>query len=366
MRHGALFNGIGGFQISAEMMEWDNVMHSEINSFCNEVVARRFPNSKNIGDVTTADFTIYRGRIDILTGGFPCQPYSTAGLRKGKADDRHLWPQMLRAVREIKPAWVVGENVPGIISWNGGLVFDEVQADLEAEGYEVLPVVLPACSVNAPHKRDRVWFVAHRTNTGAKNLQPRGENRVPEFGSSTNTAGIGRWEDSKRRLDEPRQLLQDSERQEGADIVIGAGQRRNAADADKLNRRRGTGRGNGSEVNYCGSQFTSHPDIDQRSERRLHTTEPKAAERYVSTTWHNFPTQSPIHIGDDGLFTESLRQRIREDSMGYLSEKEIDKILSKVLTEWREESIKASGNAIVPQVAYQIFKAIQHTTLCDK
>ena len=86
-----------------------------------------------------------------------------AGKRKGKEDERHLWPEMLRAIREIKPKYIVGENVFGLLNWNGGLVFDEVHTDLEFEGYEVQAVVIPAAAVNAPHGRDRVWFVA--TNT---------------------------------------------------------------------------------------------------------------------------------------------------------------------------------------------------------
>lgn len=156
MTHGSLFSGIGGFDLAAEWMGWTNVFHCEIDTFCQNVLKYHFPNSIMHDDIKQTDFTIYRDRIDILTGGFPCQPFSAAGKRKGKEDDRHLWPEMLRAIREIQPRWVVGENVFGITNWNGGMVFDEVQADLEAEGYEVQPFILPACAVNAPHRRDRV------------------------------------------------------------------------------------------------------------------------------------------------------------------------------------------------------------------
>ncbi|MEI8166932.1 MAG: DNA cytosine methyltransferase, partial [Chloroflexales bacterium] len=96
---------------------------------------------------TKTDFSIWRGRIDILTGGFPCQPFSMAGKRKGTEDARHLWPEYHRAIREIKPSWVVGENVPGLVNWDRGLVFDQVQIDLENEGYEVIPFIIPACGV---------------------------------------------------------------------------------------------------------------------------------------------------------------------------------------------------------------------------
>ena len=167
MRHGSLFSGIGGFDLAAEWMGWENVFHCEWNPFGQKVLNHYWPNAISYEDITKTDFTIHRGDIDLITGGFPCQPYSMAGKRKGKEDDRHLWPEMLRAIREIQPRWVVGENVFGLVNWSGGLVFHEVQADLEAEGYEVFPYVLPAVSVNAPHRRDRIWFVAHAIGSTA-------------------------------------------------------------------------------------------------------------------------------------------------------------------------------------------------------
>ncbi|HEY0772122.1 MAG TPA: DNA (cytosine-5-)-methyltransferase, partial [Sphingobacteriaceae bacterium] len=194
MRHGSLFSGIGGFDLAAQWMGWENVFHCEINPFCNKVLNHYWPNAISYNDIKTTDFTIHRGGIDVLSGGFPCQPYSLAGKRKGKEDERHLWPEMLRAVREIKPRWIIGENVYGLINWSGGLVFDEVQADLEAEGYEVFPYVLPACGKNAPHIRDRVFFVAYSNIKGlegwvqtkfkgvfsqAKTLKRRESARIP-------------------------------------------------------------------------------------------------------------------------------------------------------------------------------------------
>lgn len=161
MTHASLFTGIGGFDLAAEWMGWRNVFQCEINSYCNRLLIKKFPNTIKHGDIRTTDFTRYRGQIDVLSGGFPCQPYSTAGKRMGSQDARHLWPDMLRAIREIKPPWVVGENVRGLITWNAGLVFDEVQSDLETAGYTVTPFLLPASAINAPHQRFRIWFVAY-------------------------------------------------------------------------------------------------------------------------------------------------------------------------------------------------------------
>ena len=179
MTHGSLFSGIGGFDLAAEWMGWENKFHCEWNPFGQWVLKNYNPGTETFSDITKSDFTKYANRIDVLTGGFPCQPYSTAGKRLGKEDERHLWPEMLRAIREIQPRWVVGENVRGLVSWNGGMVFDEVQADLEAEGYEVLPFLLPACAVNAPHRRDRIWFVAYTSCiNGSIPIQQRGQKQA--------------------------------------------------------------------------------------------------------------------------------------------------------------------------------------------
>jgi DNA-cytosine methyltransferase len=120
MTHGSLFSGIGGFDLAAEWMGWDNVFHCEWNPFGQKVLKHHFPNSISYNDITKTDFSIHAGKIDILTGGFPCQPYSSAGKRLGKADERHLFPEMLRCIKEVKPRYIVGENVRGLVSWGGG------------------------------------------------------------------------------------------------------------------------------------------------------------------------------------------------------------------------------------------------------
>lgn len=161
MKHLGLFEGIGGFSLAAKWAGWETIAWCEWVEFNQQILKKRFPKAVGHGDIRTTDFKQYANTIDIVTGGFPCQPYSSAGLRLGTEDERHLWPEMLRAISEISPRWVVGENVRGITNWNGGLVFDEVQADLEAQGYEILPFLLPACAKDYDHERIRTWFVAH-------------------------------------------------------------------------------------------------------------------------------------------------------------------------------------------------------------
>jgi len=166
MKHGSLFSGIGGFDLASEWMGWENVFHCEWNPFGQKILKHYWPKAESFEDITKTDFTKYANKIDILTGGFPCQPYSSAGKRLGKEDERHLWPEMLRAISEISPRFVVGENVRGLLSWNGGMVFDEVCVELENLGYQVAPVIIPASGVNAPHRRERIWFVAYAKDRG--------------------------------------------------------------------------------------------------------------------------------------------------------------------------------------------------------
>jgi DNA (cytosine-5)-methyltransferase 1 len=282
MRHGSLFSGIGGFDLAAEWMGWTNVFHCEWNEFGQRVLKHYWPDAISYGDITKTDFTVHRGDIDILTGGFPCQPYSMAGKRKGKEDERHLWPEMLRTIREVQPSWVVGENVPGIINWSRGLVFHEVQTELEAEGYEVFPVILPACGINAPHKRERTWFMA--------------------YSSGSRGAGVS--------TDEADRLYRDNIRTNSKILQ------------------------NDTNSNCQGLQ-------GEQKERNINKSKQESNKqftRFLLPGWDNFPTQSPIYRRNDGI---------------------PDNLVGITFPKWRNESIKAMGNAIVPQVALQIFKAIE-------
>lgn len=225
MTHASLFSGIGGAEIAAAWLGWENLFHCDINEFGRKVLGYWFPKSKEYNDIKTTDFTEWRGRVDILTAGFPCQPFSMAGKRRGADDDRYLWPETLRAINEIRPAWFVGENVFGIASMvlpgeevdmgrtddlfeEGNLyrterrfVLDRICRDIEDAGYIVQPVVIPACAVGAPHRRDRVWFVARREDVGHDAEDPdrhgRGdgvsEARAEERGQWVSGAGDHGW-----------------------------------------------------------------------------------------------------------------------------------------------------------------------------
>jgi len=160
LTHGSIFSGIGGFDLAARWAGVQNTWQIEKDHFCQKVLEKHFPEVERYGDVTTINGKELQA-VDIVSGGFPCQPFSSAGLRKGTDDDRYLWPEMLRIISDVKPTWVVAENVRGLLTQQGGMVFEQVCTDLESEGYEVQPFVIPAAAVGADHYRFRIWILAN-------------------------------------------------------------------------------------------------------------------------------------------------------------------------------------------------------------
>ena len=299
MRHGSLFSGIGGFDLAAEWMGWENVFHCEWMEFPRKVLEYYWPDADSHIDICKTDFKKYEGTIDVISGGFPCQPFSLAGKRKGTDDERYLWGEMLRAIQEIKPTWVIAENVFGIVNIDGGLVFEQVCLDLENEGYEVQPFIIPAAAKNAPHRRDRCWFVAYSNRDGSN--QCNGNDEV-------NTS-------------------------EGRQYALG-------------NAEQGNGNGNATDTEQHRLQGCSETRNISKKKSKTFSKRSKSSisiktngSRYPKQQWEKFPAQSPVCGGDDGLPTE------------------LDGI---TFPKWRNESIKGYGNAIVPQIAYELFKIIEH------
>jgi len=300
MTHGSLFSGIGGFDLASEWIGWENIFHCEINPFGQKILKHYWPDADSYEDIKTTDFTIYRGRIDVLSGGFPCQPFSVAGQRKGSEDDRYLWPEMLRAIDEIRPRWVIGENVAGLVSMaqpevvetdlesqtnlQGEVdsqtvseyqqyVVETVCSDLEHLGYSVQPIIIPACAIGAPHRRDRIWFIANSYVSGFE-----GNERKKIYGKFI-----------------PETF---------ADSTI---------------------------FRFQGGQPQTHSGDFERKSGRSNRV-------YSIPRWGQFPTKPPVCSGDDGIPN-------RLDGITF--------------PKWRSESIKAYGNAVVPQVVYEIFKGIE-------
>lgn len=451
MNHASLFSGIGGAEVAASMMGWQNLFHCEIQEFPRKVLQYWFPNSESYEDITKTDFHQWQGKVDVLTGGFPCQPFSLAGRRKGADDNRYLWPQMLRAIRQIHPTWVVGENVAGIKTMvescqvtqmgrtddlfeenyiyreESRFTLDKICADLEAEGYSVQPIVIPACSVGAPHRRDRVWIVARRISTTPSNpnssndnrrseeiqgksqkerLSERNDIRKPGFTSDVlghiahtqcdghSPQGHGnqraRAKKSKKRKNRPQsrsrrhgsgktstytlqhrrhEVHQDHQSQfpDGARSNSLGGQWSSSYSygngGKTLQPSEGTER-TGCKRDVQPKERSTSPEWTDRLSRLqrhdAHAISERLEGMYQSWGeeserkcvwrdfarhceeghWKHFPTQSPVCRGNDGIPFD------------------VDS-LTISFPKWRQESIKAYGNAWVPQVAYEIFRAIE-------
>ena len=425
MNHASLFSGIGGAEVAASMMGWQNLFHCEIQEFPRKVLDYWFPNSESYEDITKTDFTKWHGKVDVLTGGFPCQPFSLAGRRKGADDNRYLWPQMLRAIRQIHPTWVVGENVNGIKTMvescqvtqmgrsdylfeenhlyreESRFTLDKICADLEAEGYSVQPIVIPACAIGAPHRRDRVWIIAHRSDPRAETVQQEGQDGICSARPSTHTQCDGhspqghgnqraRAKKSKKRKNRPQsrsrrhgsgktstytlqhrrhEVHQDHQSQfpDGARSNSLGGQWSSSYSygngGKTLQPSEGTER-TGCKRDVQPKERSTSPEWTDRLSRLqrhdAHAISERLEGMYQSWGeeserkcvwrdfarhceeghWKHFPTQSPVCRGNDGIPFD------------------VDS-LTISFPKWRQESIKAYGYAWVPQVAYEIFRAIE-------
>lgn len=210
-----LFSGIGGFSLGLQEAGMETVAFCEIEPFCQKVLSKNFPNIpifQNIKTLTKEKINEFTDRIDLVCGGFPCQPYSTAGKQKGRNDDRDLWPEMFRVIKETRPAWVIGENVANFV----GMEFTRTKTDLESIGYRVLPFVIPACAVGAQHRRNRVWIIAHLNSAELREQsrrsggpsregsgKPRGDGQEESF-ADIDSNGFGREANASEKEDSKR------------------------------------------------------------------------------------------------------------------------------------------------------------------
>ena len=362
-----MFSGIGGPEVAAAMLGWDNVFHCEINAFGRKILEYWFPESDSHEDITKTDFTKYRGTIDVLTGGFPCQPFSYAGKRGGQTDDRYLWPEMLRVIDEVRPTWVVGENVAGITTMvescditemgSQGTLFQEsdgvhsfrseetftierVCQDLESKGYSVQPVLIPACAVGAPHRRDRVFIIAYNSDS-CHDLRESGEHesksckeRISERYSIWFTRESGDVRSEVQQSSTDSYCRGRSEVVDNLQPAFSDGKKSfcngvvwNVADSIG----KGLEREDKSRSSEGGERMCIRGDFARCG--RKDYLEPR--ER-----WKGFPTVSAVHRRSDGL-------PFNVDN------------LAIPFSKWRNETIKAYGNAIVPQVMYRIFQCIE-------
>jgi DNA (cytosine-5)-methyltransferase 1 len=309
-----LFAGIGGFSLAAHWMGWETVGFVEWDKYNQKVLAKNFPNTPIHGDITTYHGTLHEA--DIITGGFPCQPFSTAGKREGTNDSRYLWPEMLRVIREVQPTYVIGENVAGIYSMDNGSVFEQVCTDMENEGYAVQPFRIPACATGAPHRRDRWWFCA------AKNSDISGDGRVQTIANANQSND--RRHNNNRRLQGPSKTNERKEQREERDHT--------------KRKRGGAGFGNGIKTAANANQ--------KRLEGRLRpgNDTPKTEGRGASA--HRGVRHQHSVPGEGDWYEVAARLCRMDDG------------LPAWVDRHRTNRLKTLGNTIQPQVAYELLRSI--------
>ena len=304
LTHLSLFSGIGGLDLAAEWAGFETVGQCEWADYPTKVLEKQWPDVPRWRDIRTLTKESFYERtglrtVDIISGGFPCQPFSVAGKQKGKGDDRYLWPEMLRVIRELAPRWVIGENVPGILR----IAAADVIADLEREGYDVAVFDFEAAAVGAPHRRERIAFVGNAKHNGP--LAPAQRGIANENGNHI------------------------TEGKNKASEFAGAGRRNNnEALADAL----------------CDGGQTGITD-PQRGEKG-HTAEPFDGGETVGNT-----NESDCGRNDGRWQPERLAERC-----WWAAEPDVGRVAHGVPN--RVDRLKCLGNAVVPQQFYPIFKAI--------
>lgn len=379
MRQASVCTGLGAAELAATWLGWENVFMSEIDDFCRKVLSYHFPKAKLHGDFTKEDFRQYKGQIDVLTAGFPCQPFSVSGERRGADDHRYLWPHVFRLVDEIRPPWFIGENVAGLTS----MVFpgDEIEVesqsglfetadketileeqhilrsicnDLESIGYSVQPIIVPACAVGAPHRRDRIFIVANRSDAGIEGLQQERKDGICQSKALANSE----CERGRQVFEEIQSQITDGNGSNGFSCertltnARGKQSQNRTQECNSTHREEGCSGVDGWLERSCDAG-TASDSTSKQSERveprqQSKTGEQKQMEhrggdsenvtsRFEMPDFRDFPTQSPICSRNDGLS---------------------GKLDGITFSSWRTESVKAYGNAIVPQVLYQILEII--------
>ena len=299
-----LFSGIGGFSLGLEAAGMETAAFCEREPFCQAVLRKHWPNTPIHSDITELDGYEYRGTVQLVCGGFPCQPFSVAGQQRGAEDDRALWPQMLRVICEVQPTWVIGENVTGIIA----MELDTVLSDLEREGYACQTFVIPACAVDAQHRRDRVWVVAHADRESESNGTKHEQRMVAD------SSGEPRWSGAIHR--------ESSDERRGARETRGEGVQPKDGEAQSNN-----------FTTSSEAMADAECERQQRSRESFNTLNSKTQRKRQAT--------QPFYGGEPAIWEP-------EPSVGRVA----DGVPN------RTHRLKSLGNAVVPQVVEQIGKAI--------
>lgn len=381
MTHGSLFSGIGGFDLAAHWAGIENIFACEIDEFCTKVLTKRFPNTILYNDIKETSFEQYRGTVDIISGGFPCQPFSIAGKRAGTEDNRYLWGEMLRVVREVTPTWVIAENVRGLLTIENGNTFETVCDDLEISGYEVQSFIIPALSTGAPHKRDRLWIVANRTTIGRDAVRHESRNiseEVQETPEREFSRAIGIFNRNITNTNsnvteyQPGEVPGETTGDEGATRIengqrmwrefgTGISESPNFAPDSGSDRYRGGGIGNDSDLR---ERIICENEQDDRNPLRSEIKSGNefdfadtTGERSEGSLWGE-PNNRTVHNRGKNWSEKWSQALARIYGMDDGLPGGVDRLEQRYKSRSRRERIKTMGNSIVPQIAYQIFLSI--------
>ena len=338
-----LFSGIGGFSLGLESAgPFRTIAFCEQDKFCQAVLRKHWPSVPIFDDVRTIP-TDGLGRIDIIAGGWPCQPWSQAGQRRGAEDDRDLWPEVARLVGELRPRWLVGENVRGFVNQPMGL--QRSLSDLESLGYQTVPFIIPACAVDAPHRRDRVWIIAHANGKS----EPDGTvDEGTRSGELVADAECGR--PTARKSSSLCKTNSHNEKSNGAKRVVksrAAGISEAVADAS-VQPTRGAQRGEHNKGRRPDASRSSEIVADAGSARREGACRRGETETERASEGHTSEC--------DGWLSEPGMGGMANGVPRWLDEPDCGRVASGVKN--RVPRLKALGNAVVPQVVEQIGRAI--------
>jgi len=366
MNHLDLFSGIGGFSLALEKVGFKTVAFCEKEPYCKLLLQKHWKGVKIYDDIKKCKGKEIKetfGGIDILTGGFPCQPYSVAGKQKGTNDDRYLWPEMFRVIKEVQPTFIIAENVRGIINIQDGMVFETVCSDLESEGFEIQPFIIPAAGVNAPHKRERVWIVGYSEHNGSLASKIKRRNNKIDAGTKegTNTtlepARTSRrtdneiMENTRRTLRQGTEFSKENENEiakENADKSERSSCSRTDDVANSNTRDVQTGRQRQREIRENNTKERQSNNVTSSSEVMANTKSEQ------SDTKHNGEKSREVGEQEQSESRGSRSWTLREAS--WLSEPDVGRVVNGV--PGRTHRLKGLGNAIVPKIAEEIGRTI--------
>ena len=359
-----LFSGIGGFSLGLERAGFETVAFCEIDKYCRLVLQKHWKDIKIYSDVRE----IKKERLeahgipspDVITGGFPCQPFSVAGRQKGSRDNRYLWPEMFRIIKEFKPLWIIAENVRGIINIQDGVVFEGVHADLESQNYETQTFIIPAAGVGAPHRRDRVWVVANSRRTirgeqSSRNKESIGSGTSQETKRSADS-------DSIARSSEREKIMADSSSIQSREPSESKGREdssRGSIDSRGNKNKRTEVMANSTESRSFSKSVRNSKGMEKESQRKKERGNQFAIR--TKTRSSNVANSKRVYV--QGQHDGSGKEQSRRGGWW-----EVEPNVGRVADglPGRVHRLKGLGNSIVPQIAEEIGKAILKVDLIDR